>query len=64
MGLTHEENLAEAKNLKTAHLISVVSALLLTNARDEKIYEIDFIESEKFASLVKFQMNGLSFIRF
>ncbi|MBT4653572.1 MAG: hypothetical protein HOC15_03690, partial [Thiotrichales bacterium] len=32
MGLTHEENLAEAKKLKTAHMTSVVS-LQLTNAR-------------------------------
>ena len=44
MGLTHEENLAEAKKLNTAHMISVVS-LQLINARDEKIQaEVDFIE--------------------
>ena len=52
LGLSHEENLAEARKLKTPHLISVVS-LQLTNARDEKIQnEIDLIESEKFADKV------------
>ena len=52
LGLSHEENLAEAKKLNTPHLISVVS-LQLTNARDEKIQnEIDLIESEKFADQV------------
>ena len=52
IGLSHEENLAEARKLKTPHLISVVS-LQLTNARDEKIQnEIDLIESEKFADKV------------
>jgi hypothetical protein len=52
LGLSHEDNLAEARKLKTPHLISVVS-LQLTNARDEKIQnEIDLIESEKFADKV------------
>ena len=61
-GLSHEENLAEAKNLMTAHMISVVS-LQLTNAREEKIQaEIDFVESEKYAALVKVSENKSSFI--
>ena len=62
LGLSHEENLVEASKLKTPHLISVVS-LLLTNARDDKIqYEIDLIESEKFASLVNITDGGLIFV--
>ena len=62
MGLTHEENLAEANKLNTAHMISVVS-LQLTNARDEKIQaEVDFIESEKYAALVQVSENKSSFI--
>jgi hypothetical protein len=62
MGLTHEENLAEAQKLETAHMISVVS-LQLTNAREEKIQaEIDFVESEKYAALVKVSENKSSFI--
>ena len=62
MGLTHEENLAEAQKLDTAHMISVVS-LQLTNAREEKIQaEIDFVESEKYAALVKVSENKSSFI--
>jgi hypothetical protein len=59
LGLSHEENLVEASKLKTPHLISVVS-LQLTNARDDKIqYEIDLIESDKFAALVNISENGL-----
>ena len=62
MGLTHEENLAEAKKLNTAHMVSVVS-LQLTNARDEKIQaEIDLIESEKYSALVEVSDNKSSFI--
>ena len=62
MGLTHEENLAEANKLNTAHMISVVS-LQLTNARDEKIQaEVDFIESEKYAALVQVSESKSSFI--
>ena len=62
MGLTHEENLAEAKKLKTAHMTSVVS-LQLTNARDEKNQaEFDLIESEKYAALVEVSDNKSSFI--
>ena len=62
MGLTHEENLSEAQKLDTAHMISVVS-LQLTNAREEKIQaEIDFVESEKYAALVKVSENKSSFI--
>ena len=62
MGLTHEENLAEAKKLNTAHMISVVS-LQLTNAREEKIkLELDLIESEKYAALVQVSENNSVFI--
>lgn len=62
LGLTHEENIAEAKKLGTPHLVSVVS-LKLINARDEKIkYEIDLIESEKLAQLVRVSSNGLRVI--
>ena len=62
MGLTHEENLAEANKLNTAHMISVVS-LQLTNARDEKIQaEIDKVESNKFSDLVNVSESGLKFI--
>ena len=38
MGLTHEENLLEAKKLKSSHLISVVT-LQLNNAKDDKIQD-------------------------
>ena len=59
LGLTHEENIAEAKKLGTPHLVSVVS-LKLINARDEKNqYEIDLIESEKLAELVRVSSNGM-----
>ena len=59
LGLTHEENLIEASKLGTPHLVSVVS-LKLTNARDEKIQnDINLIESEKLAELVKVSNNGL-----
>ena len=62
LGLTHEENIAEAKKLGTPHLVSVVS-LKLINARDEKIqYEIDLIESEKLVELVRVSGNGLTII--
>jgi hypothetical protein len=61
LGLSHEENLAEAKKLKTPHLVSIVS-LQLVNARDEKIQnEIDLTESEQFANQVKISNNGLRF---
>ena len=62
MGLSHEENLIEAKKLKDNHTIKVVS-LQLQNAHDEKIQaEIDLIESAKYADLVKVSENKLSFI--
>ena len=52
MGLSHEENLIEAKKLKSDLMISVVT-LQLTNAKDEKIQaEIDKVESNKFSDLV------------
>ena len=61
LGLTYEENLKEASKL-SPHLASVVS-LKLTNARDKKIQnEIDLIESQKLAELVKISNNGLSII--
>ena len=41
LGLSHEENLAEASKLNDPHLVSVVS-LQLTNAHDDKIQsEVD-----------------------
>jgi hypothetical protein len=62
MGLTHEENLAEAQKLKTTHMISVVT-LQLTNARDQKIQaEFNLIESEKYAALVQVSENKSNFI--
>jgi len=62
LGLSHEENLAEASKLETPHLVSVVS-LQLTNARDKKIqYEADLIESKSFEDLVKLSNNGSKFI--
>jgi hypothetical protein len=62
MGLTHEENLAEAQKLNTPHMISVVS-LQLTNANAATIQaEVDLIESEKYASLVQVSGNKSSFI--
>ena len=52
LGLSHEENLAEAKKLDTPHMVSVVT-LQLKNARDEKIQaEADFEESNKYAEKV------------
>ena len=52
MGLSHEENLIEAKKLDSPHMVSVVT-LQLINARDEKIQAgIDLAASDKFASMV------------
>jgi hypothetical protein len=62
LGLSHEENLVEVSKLKSTHMASVVTGQLI-KARDEKIQdEIDFIESEKYAEMVKVTENGLSFI--
>lgn len=62
LGLTHEENLIEAKKLDGNHLISVVT-LQLNDARDEKIQaEIDQVESERFADLMKISQDGMKFI--
>ena len=62
LGLSHEENLAEARKLKTPHLISVVS-LQLTNARDEKIQaNIDEVESNKYADGVIISGQNSKFI--
>jgi len=62
MGLSHEENLIEAKKLKSDLMISVVT-LQLTNAKDEKIQaEIDKVESNKFSDLVNVSESGLKFI--
>jgi hypothetical protein len=53
LGLSHEENLIEAKKLKSNHMISVVT-LQLTNARDEKIQDdLDLVESAKYSELVE-----------
>ena len=62
MGLSHEDNLIEAKKLKSSHMTSVVT-LQLTNARDEKIQaEMDQVEAEKFADLVNVLEGGTIFI--
>ena len=62
MGLSHEDNLIEAKKLKSSHMTSVV-ILQLTNARDEKIQaEKDQVEATKFADLVNVFDDGSSFI--
>ena len=52
MGLSHEENLVEAKKLDSPHMVSVVT-LQLINARDEKIQAgIDLAASNEFAAMV------------
>jgi len=52
MGLSHEENLIEAKKLDSPHMVSVVT-LQLINARDEKIQAgIDLAASDEFAAMV------------
>jgi hypothetical protein len=62
LGLSHEENLAEAGKLNDSHMITIVS-LQLTNAHDDKIQaEIDAIESEKIADEVIVSSNGLNFV--
>ena len=62
LGLSHEDNIIEAKKLKSDHLISVVT-LQLVNARDAKLkYQNDLIESEKIARMVLVSDNGMSFI--
>ena len=62
MGLSHEDNLIEAKKLKSSHMTSVV-ILQLTNARDEKIQaEKDQVEATKFADLVNVFDDDSSFI--
>lgn len=61
LGLSHEENLIEAKKLNDSHKISIVT-LKLTNARDKKIQDqIDLEEAERFASLVEVSKDGLKF---
>jgi hypothetical protein len=62
LGLSHEENLIEAKKLKSDHMISVVTMQLI-NAKDEKIqYQSDLIESEKLAEMVTVSDGGKIFI--
>jgi len=62
MGLSHEQNLNEAKKLKSNHMISVVT-LQLTNARDEKIQEeLDLVESAKYSEVIIVSDNGSNFI--
>ena len=61
LGLSHEENLVEAKKLGSDHMIAVVT-LQLVNARDDKIqYQKDLIESEKISEAVIVSADGLSF---
>ena len=62
LGLTHEENLIEAKKLGTPHMIAVVT-LQLKNAREEKIQaEIDLVDSNKYADKVIILEEGVKFI--
>jgi len=62
LGLSHEENLAEAKKLDTPHMVSVVT-LQLENARDEKIQaEADLEESNKYAEKVIILVENSKFI--
>lgn len=62
LGLSHEENLIEAKKLKSNHMISVVT-LQLTNARDEKIQdELELIESAKYSDMVEVSDDNLNFV--
>ena len=61
LGLSHEENLIEAKKLGSDHMIAVVT-LQLVNARDDKIqYQKDLIESEKIAEEVIVSADSHSF---
>jgi hypothetical protein len=61
LGLSHEQNLLEAKKLKSDHMISVVT-LQLVNARDEENqYQNDLIESRKIADMVIVSEDGISF---
>ena len=61
LGLSHEENLVEAKKLGSDHMIAVVT-LQLVNARDDKIqYQKDLTESEKIAEAVIVSADGHSF---
>ena len=62
LGLSHEENLAEASKLNDPHLVTVVS-LQLTNAHDDKIQsEVDLIESARIASNVVVLANGSNYV--
>ena len=62
LGLSHEENLAEASKLNDPHLVTVVS-LQLTNAHDDKIQsEVDQIESARIASNVVVLANGSNYV--
>lgn len=61
LGLSHEENLIEAKKLGSDHLVTVVT-LQLTNARDEKIQlELDQVEANQYASEVMIINDGYKF---
>ncbi|MBE29447.1 hypothetical protein CL646_05215 [bacterium] len=61
LGLTHEQNLMEAKKLSSPHVVSVVT-LKLINAHNEKIQaEIDIQESNKFADKVNVLEDGSKF---
>ena len=62
LGLSHEENLAEASKLNDSHMVTVVS-LQLTNAHDDKIQaEIDLIESKEITNNVIVSSDGFNFI--
>ena len=62
LGLSHEENLAEATKLNDSHMVTVVS-LQLTNAHDDKIQaEIDLIESKEITNNVIVSSDGFNFI--
>ena len=62
LGLSYEENLAEASKINDPHLVTVVS-LQLTNAHDDKIQsEVDQIESARIASNVIVSANGSNYV--
>ena len=63
LGLSHEENLIEARKLDTPHKVAVVT-LQLKNARDEKIQaNIDEVESNNMQMALLFLVKILNLLR-
>ena len=62
LGLSHEENLKLANELKSSHMRSVVSGQLI-KARDKKIQEeLELVESIKISEEVEVSDDGLNFV--